>query len=70
MAAASAKASIRELKFGFTTALTSNDQLLKSPICASFLCPSRCQLNRAHRHNNGVGLTKMLTAKWNESKNV
>ena len=28
-----------------------------------FSCPVRCQLNRAHRHNNGVDLTKMLTAK-------
>src|SRR5215472_7409794 len=35
-------------------------------IFAFFVCPSRLELNRTHRHNNGLGLTKMLTAKWLE----
>jgi len=62
--AACAKASITELEFGFATALTfSYTSLLKVPSARSFVCPLRCQLNRAHGHNNGVGVTKMLTGK-------
>ena len=63
MPAASAKASISELRFKFAKAYLQLHQPLKVLSGASFVCPLRCQHNRAHGQNNGVGLTKMLTAK-------
>lgn len=52
-----------EFKFGFAKSFTSCKRAVQHRTWASFVCPLRCQLNRVRGHNNGVRLTKMLTAK-------
>jgi hypothetical protein len=62
------KASSTESKYSFAIAFTFGHIGSSKSDLQSLCLPLRCQLNLAHRHNNGVRLTKMLTAKALKAK--